>query len=249
MYLRQMVSRASTDDQTEVVYQKNMANLETCFCIILCSSSCLSRGEASSPPTPYGVTAGSIVPVAPTSNVYAWLYKMDDCYIEISKQSDPLALVIFCPLLGSDKVPKLLVDARVVQTSLAGNLGPFGGGEQVVDSLAHRGGRVNAPSLTQYPQIQNIFDGSSPFVFCKCCYCFWRLQSWDTYNHLRFRNAEGCLIFRWRSINTVPRTLPCQLHTCGGDNLKPGICGSDQGSNLSSFAIILLFVLDVWDAL
>lgn len=101
-YLRRLAAYRARDDDTAVVYEHNITELEACFCSVLNGSDTTSRSRERSPVPLYNATSRTLLPAALTSNIFSWLYRMEDSFIELLSNRDPLALVItanFCVLL------------------------------------------------------------------------------------------------------------------------------------------------------
>ena len=101
-YLAATAVCAASNAQVAKVYQQSIHNLEMCFCAVFCSSNNLSMIQDDGVDSTTKAIGQSISPAGLTSNMYSWLYKMDDKFIDLLKQNDPVTLVIFahfCVLL------------------------------------------------------------------------------------------------------------------------------------------------------
>ena len=102
-YLRRAVVQAAPDAETTAIYEQNIDRLETSFCSIFgVTRNAVNSPVASSPSSLRDPGDRSGLTVALTSNVYSWVYRLDDAFIELLIKRDPLALVIFahfCVLL------------------------------------------------------------------------------------------------------------------------------------------------------
>ena len=106
--LRQTIAHASRNYRTAETCLESIEKLEDCFCAIF-STSAPADGYTSTSDSSCSPIDGTPInndetpsPVALTSDVYSWLYRMDDNFVELLNQRCPLSLVIFahfCVLL------------------------------------------------------------------------------------------------------------------------------------------------------
>lgn len=111
VYLRRTVMQAAAgeDAQTAAAYQRSIDRLERSYCYTYYRSTnpVSTPSNGSSPADDdaiqrYGNLAAAVPGPALTSNVYYWLYCMEDGFIDLIVQRKPLALVVFayfCVLL------------------------------------------------------------------------------------------------------------------------------------------------------
>lgn len=95
-YLRRAVVEAASDAETAAIYEQHIDHLQTSFCSIFGTrSNAVSTSVADT-------WDRSSLTIALTSNVYSWVYRLNDAFIKLLIKRDSLALVIFahfCVLL------------------------------------------------------------------------------------------------------------------------------------------------------